>query len=96
MTASFKGKCLLAGSILVEHIPDNVPIQADLGFKGLEAEYENIHLLYKKPRGGQLTDDQKGENKVFNGESIVVEYLQWHQALQSSGRRLPKPQTRLR
>lgn len=74
MTASFKGKCLLDCSILVEHIPDDMPIQADLGFKGLEDEYENIHLPHKKPRGGQLTDEQKADNKVFNGERVVVEH----------------------
>ncbi|MEM6452085.1 MAG: transposase family protein [Cyanobacteria bacterium P01_D01_bin.105] len=70
----FHDKCLLDCSILVEHIPDDIPIQADLGFKGLEDEYENIHLPHKKPRGGQLTDEQKADNKVFNGERVVVEH----------------------
>lgn len=70
----FHDKCLLDCSILVEHIPDEVPIQADLGFKGLEEEYENIHLPHKRPRGGRLTDEQKEENKSFNGERVVVEH----------------------
>ena len=70
----FHDKCLLDCSILVEHIPDEVPIQADLGFKGLEEEYENIHLPHKKPRGGQLSEAQKEENRVFNGERVVVEH----------------------
>ena len=70
----FHDKCLLDCSILVEHIPDEIPIQVDLGFKGLEEEYENIHLPHKKPRGGQLSEVQKEENKAFNGERVVVEH----------------------
>lgn len=70
----FHDKCLLDCSLLVEHIPDDVPIQVDLGFKGLEEEYENIHLPHKRPRGGSLSDEQKDENKAFNGERVVVEH----------------------
>jgi len=70
----FHDKCLLDCAILVEHIPDDIPIQGDLGFKGLEEEYENIHLPHKKPRGGKLTDEQKAENKAFNGERVVIEH----------------------
>jgi hypothetical protein len=70
----FHDKCLLDASILVEHIPGRIPIQADLGFKGLEEEYENIELPHKKPRGGQLSDEQKAENRAFSGERVVVEH----------------------
>lgn len=69
----FHDKCLLDCSILVEHIPDAVPIQVDLGFKGLEEEYENVHLPHKRPRGGKLSKEQKDENRAFNGERVVVE-----------------------
>jgi len=70
----FHDKCLLDCSIRVEHIPDRVPIQVDLGFKGLEEEYENVHLPHKRPRGGSLSDEQKDENKAFNGERVVIEH----------------------
>lgn len=70
----FHDKCLLDCTLLIEHIPDDIPIQGDLGFKGLEEEYENIHLPHKKPRGGQLTDEQKEENKAFSSERVVIEH----------------------
>jgi hypothetical protein len=70
----FHDKCLLDCLTLVEHVPDDIPIQADLGFKGLEEEYENIHLPHKRPRGGRLTAEQKAENKAFSGERVVIEH----------------------
>jgi hypothetical protein len=42
-----------------EWIPDEVLIQGDLGFFGLQNEVVNVDLPHKKPRGGQLTDEQK-------------------------------------
>ena len=51
-----------------------MPIQVDLGFKGLEDEYENIEIPIKKPRGKELSEEQKAENREFNGERVVVEH----------------------
>jgi hypothetical protein len=34
----------------------------DLGFLGLQNEYVNIKIPHKKPRGGELTAQQKEEN----------------------------------
>lgn len=48
----------IAGSV-----PDEIPIEVDLGFLGLQKEYDNIHLPHKKPRGGGLSD------VFFSGES---------------------------
>jgi Helix-turn-helix of DDE superfamily endonuclease/DDE superfamily endonuclease len=38
----------IAGSV-----PTDIPIEVDLGFLGLQKEYDNIHLPHKKPRGGR-------------------------------------------
>lgn len=38
----FHDRCLLDASILVENTPKDIPIQGDLGLKGLEDEYDNI------------------------------------------------------
>ncbi len=67
-------KSMLDNLVIVEHIPIDIPIQVDLGFKGLEEEYENIEIPHKKPRGGELTAVQKEENQAFSGERVVVEH----------------------
>ncbi|ESA38715.1 hypothetical protein N836_30830 [Leptolyngbya sp. Heron Island J] len=40
----FHDRYLLDCTILVEHIPSEIPSQGNLAFKGLEEEYENIRL----------------------------------------------------
>ncbi|PZO08423.1 MAG: transposase [Leptolyngbya foveolarum] len=65
---------MLDCSVMAEHIPIDVPIQVDLGFKGFENEYETVELPHKKPRGAQLTESQKEENRLFSAERVVVEH----------------------
>lgn len=71
---SFHDKNILDNSVIAEHIPIDVPIQIDLGFKGMEDEYENIEIPIKKPKGEELSKEQKEENRAFNGERVVVEH----------------------
>ena len=59
---------------LVENIPDAVSVEGDLGFQGLQNEFVNIHLPHKKPRGKELSDQQKQENKVFSSQRVVCEH----------------------
>jgi hypothetical protein len=58
----------IAGSV-----PDEMPIEVDLGFLGLQREYDNIHLPHKKPRGGALSDRQKQENRTLSQLRVVCE-----------------------
>ena len=58
----------IAGSI-----PDAIPIEVDLGFLGLQKEYNNIHLPHKKPRGGELSDAQKQKNRTLSQSRVVCE-----------------------
>ena len=58
----------IAGSV-----PDEIPIEVDLGFLGLQKEYDNIHLPHKKPRGGALSDEQKQENRSLSQSRVVCE-----------------------
>jgi hypothetical protein len=67
-------KSILDNLVIAEHIPIDIPIQVDLGFKGWEGEYENIELPHKKPRGGELTESQKAENRLFSAARVVVEH----------------------
>lgn len=71
---SFHDKCLLDCSAIAEHVPIDIPIQVDLGFQGFESEYENVEIPHKKPRKGELTQEQKDENRLFSGERVVVEH----------------------
>lgn len=58
----------IAGSV-----PDAIPIEVDLGFLGLQKEYDNIHLPHKKPRGGERSETQKQENRVLSQSRVVCE-----------------------
>lgn len=51
-------------------------IRVDLGFLGIEKDYECKELLIpnKKPKKQELTSEQKEENKVLAGKRIVVEH----------------------
>lgn len=57
-----------------EWIPDEVPIQGDLGFFGLQNEVVNVELPHKKPQGGQLSDEQKADNRALASERVVCEH----------------------
>ena len=50
----------------VEHLPDEVAIAGDLEFQGLQNEFVNVHLPHPKPRGKELTEPQKQENREFS------------------------------
>ncbi|MFM7449138.1 MAG: transposase family protein [Leptolyngbyaceae cyanobacterium] len=59
---------------LVENIPDEVSVEGDSGFQGLQNEFVNIHLPHKKPRGKDLSEEQKQENKAFSSQRVVCEH----------------------
>ena len=60
--------------VLVEYIPDDVDIEADLGFQGLQNEYERVFLPHKKPRGKELSTLQKMQNQEFSRERVKCEH----------------------
>lgn len=55
---------------LVEQIPDEVAVEGDLAFQGLQKEYVNIHLPHKKPKGKELSEQQKAENREFSRQRV--------------------------
>jgi hypothetical protein len=59
---------------LVEYIPDEIAIEGDLGFQGLQNEFDNVHLPHKKPKGKELTQQQKQENRAFSRQRVVCEH----------------------
>lgn len=48
----------------------DLPILGDLGYEG---EADTITVAFKKPQGGELTEDQKNHNKTHNGKRAVGE-----------------------
>jgi DDE superfamily endonuclease/Helix-turn-helix of DDE superfamily endonuclease len=71
---SVHDKRQLAEEPVVENIPENIPIEGDLGFQGLQNEFENIHLPHKKPKGKELTEQQKTENREFSSQRVKCEH----------------------
>lgn len=51
-------------------------VQLDLGFLGFEKLYKckKLKMPHKKPRGRELTDEQKEENKKISSERVIVEH----------------------
>jgi len=45
----------------------------DSGFQGVQKQYVNIRLPHKKPKGGELTAEQKQENRELAKERVVGE-----------------------
>jgi hypothetical protein len=59
---------------LVKFIPDEVAIEGDLGFQGLQNEFENVHLPHKKPKGKELSDQHKQENRELSRQRVKCEH----------------------
>lgn len=59
---------------LVGNIPDQVAIEGDLGFQGLQNEFDNVHLPHKKPKGKELSEQQKQENREFSRQRVKCEH----------------------
>ncbi len=59
---------------LVPHIPDQVAIEGDLGFNGLQNEFVNVKVPHKKPKGKELTPEQKEENREFSRQRVKCEH----------------------
>jgi membrane-bound lytic murein transglycosylase B len=49
-------------------------IEGDLGFQGLQNEFDNVHLPHKKPKGKELSEQQKQENQEFSRQRVACEH----------------------
>ncbi|NJL38578.1 MAG: transposase [Leptolyngbyaceae cyanobacterium SM1_4_3] len=54
-------------------VPDEIPIELDLGFLGVDKQYDNIRIPYKKQKGGELSQEQKAENRALSQFRVVCE-----------------------
>ncbi len=58
---------------VVGNIPLEIPIEVDSGFQGIQNQYENISIPHKKPKGGELTEQQKSENRNLSQSRVRCE-----------------------
>jgi hypothetical protein len=59
-------------------LPEEIECLADSGYQGLLELHENSRTPFKKPKGGELTAEQKEFNKALASERIVVEHIIRH------------------
>ena len=57
-------------------MPNLVRRRVYLAFLGFDKLYEcrRLYLPHEKPKGGELSEERKAENKVAAGERIMVEH----------------------
>ena len=58
---------------LIGNIPAEIPIEVDTGFQGIQHQYENICIPHKKPKGGELSEQQKSDNRKLSQSRVVCE-----------------------
>lgn len=58
------------------YIPPDIEIDADLGYQGIQKDFPQLktRIPIKKPRGKQLTKQQKRHNKKLSKERVLVEH----------------------
>ena len=57
-------------------IPEDVRFWMDLGFLGVNKDYPNLEVIMpkRKPRGKELTENEKAKNSIINGFRVKVEH----------------------
>jgi hypothetical protein len=56
-------------------VGDEIKVEGDSGYQGILKLHKNSQTPHKKPRGGELTDEQKSENKAFASKRMLVENI---------------------
>jgi hypothetical protein len=56
-------------------LPEGSELLQDLGFQGFTLDGVQIIQPHKKPRGKELTDEQKAENKSISHRRVRIEHI---------------------
>lgn len=56
------------------HIHEEIEVQTDTGFVGVKNLHKHSVLPNKKPKGGELTKEQKTENHAVSSERVYNEH----------------------
>lgn len=67
-------KRLADKEFVFEKIPKEIPIFVDTAFIGEQKVHPNLYIPKKKPRGRQLTPEEKEMNKLISSCRVVVEH----------------------
>ncbi|NEQ72609.1 MAG: transposase family protein [Okeania sp. SIO2C9] len=59
---------------LANFVPDEVTIHVDLGFQGLQKEFVNIKIPTEKPKGKELTEQEKQLNREKSSVRVKCEH----------------------
>lgn len=59
---------------IFQQVPKEVAVMADTAFVGEDKVHPNIHIPKKKPRGRNLTYDEKEINKIISSYRVIVEH----------------------
>lgn len=59
---------------LFKQLPKDVTAMADTGFQGSDKDHPNIFIPKKKPKGRELTYDEKETNKIISSYRVIVEH----------------------
>lgn len=54
---------------------DSIKAQADSGYQGISEFHRNSETPKKKPKGRELTKDEKSENRRISRERILIENI---------------------
>ena len=58
-------------------LPHRSELLQDLGFVGFTLAGVVITQPHKKPRGGELTEEQKAENRAIARRRVLIEHIIW-------------------
>lgn len=56
-------------------VSEDIKILGDSGYQGILALHKNSETPKKKPRGKELTDEEKNENKRISRDRILIENM---------------------
>lgn len=59
-------------------IAQEIQCLGDSGYQGLHKEHERSQIPLKKPKGGQLSEEHKRENRLLSKVRVVVENVIRH------------------
>jgi len=56
-------------------VADKIKVQGDSGYQGILKLHRNSETPKKKPKGGELTQEEKAENRRISRERILIENI---------------------
>ena len=56
-------------------VREDIKVQADSGFQGIADYHANSETPKKKPKGRELTKEEKAENRRISAERILIENI---------------------